>query len=96
MASGGMLTSPSQSRWGVCAYMAAGVAWVMRAVDTTPVACPARSAMAARLRTSLPLDPAQSPTSTSLLTPMTSLRVLTPVTIATAVGAESATWASWV
>jgi hypothetical protein len=34
----GKLASDSQSRTEVCANVAAGFAWVMRAVETTPVA----------------------------------------------------------
>ena len=86
------LLSDSQSRSGVRAYIAAGVAWVMRAVETTPVASPASSAISAIVLTTLPLP--QTPGSTVWSMPIVSFLVFTPVVIAVALGAESVTCAS--
>ena len=76
--------------------VAAGVAWVSRAVETTPVASPASSAISHRLIVVLAAAVAQLNGSTPCVTPSVPLYDLTPVVIATAVGAESATCASCV
>ena len=68
--------------------MAAGVAWVRRAVDTTPVARPALSASCSQV--SRPLDrlSAQS-VRLPALTPIAPMWVFTPVVMAVMVPAES-------
>ncbi len=52
--------SLSQSRFGVWAKVAAGVAWVRRALLTTPVARPMASDSSSRVATPLPFAEAQS------------------------------------
>ncbi len=72
------------------------MAWVMRAVEMIPVASPASSAISHRLSVDAVLAVAQFLMSAAWVTPSVPLYDLTPVVIAAAVGAESATWLSWV
>ena len=69
------------------------MAWVRRAVETTPVAMPIVSAISAMVVTSLSSALWQLPRITSSVTPRTPISVLMPVVIAAAVPAESAVWA---
>ena len=87
-ASGGRSVSFSQSRLGECAQVAAGVAWVSRAVLTMPVAMPALSASCSQVSRCLPRLPAQSSRSPAE-TPMAPMWVFTPVVTAVMVPAES-------
>ncbi len=84
----------SQLRSADLAYVAAGVAWVIRAVEIRPVALPAISASSNEVTSSLPVTVAQSPRSMSSSTPITPTSVLTPDTIAVIVPAESGVCAS--
>ena len=84
----------SQLRSADLAYVAAGVAWVIRAVEITPVARPLISASSVAVSNSLPATVEHTPRSIFSLTPITPTSVFTPEIIAVIVPAESGVCAS--
>ena len=93
-AASGISEISSQLRSADFAYVAAGVACVIRAVEIMPVDLPAISASSSAVTSSLPATVLQSPRSMSSSTPITPTSVLIPLIIAVIVPAESGVCAS--
>ena len=93
-AASGMSDTSSQLRSADFAYVAAGVAWVIRAVEMMPVDKPLISANSSAVITSLPATVEQSPRSMSSSTPITPTSVFKPDIMAVMVPAESGVCAS--
>ena len=93
-AAAGISETSSQLRSADFAYVAAGVACVILAVEIIPVDLPANSASSSAVTSSFPATVEQSPRTIFSSTPITPTSVFTPLTIAVMVPAESGVCAS--